>query len=202
MKELLPIARHPAGLKVAHVNDKDGDVGLQPWSSVFAVRVIFLLSLQGRVFFFCAVVACFFFFFCRRCGGALFFCCRCGGGGGGAFFCVLLSLRRRVFFCCCRCGGGGGFAVVAGARVFFFAVVAGARSFLLSLRGRVCFLLSLREPGFTHSLASWVCAATTKTNIKQLQQKTRVPCLRTRIYIQLHINIQCACTYIHTYIHT
>ena len=60
----------------------------------------------------------------------------------GARFLFLLPLRGRFFFCC-RCGGA------------FF----------------LCFSLSLREPGFTHSLASWV-RATTKNNIKQLQQKT------------------------------
>ena len=48
--------------------------------------------------------------------------------------------------------------VAEGKSASFVAVVA----FLLSLQGRD-FLLSLREPGFTHSLASWVRAKRTKT---------------------------------------
>ena len=116
----------------------------------------------GKSVFFCcrcffAVVAGVLFFFAVVAGARFFFCCR----PRRAFFLLLSSLGARFLFCC-RPWGRVFFLLSLRGRVFFLAVVAGARFF---------FLLSLREPGLTHSLASWVRATTTKTNIKQLQQK-------------------------------
>ena len=142
----------------------------------------FLLSLRRSVFFLAVVAGARFFFCCRRGGAFSFFCCRCGGAfffllsSLGARFFLLSSLGARYFFFAVVAGARFFLAVVAGARFFSFAVVAGARFFFAVVAGARFFLLSLQEPGLTHSLASWVRATTTKTNIKQLQpKKTRVP---------------------------
>ena len=106
--------------------------------------------------------------FCCRCLGAFSFLLslqgRCRGASilfavvpGGAFIC-LLSLRGRVYFFAVVAGARLLFCCRPGGRIYFFAIVAGARSFFCCRGGGggVFLLLSLREPGFTHSLASWV----------------------------------------------
>ena len=110
------------------------------------------------MFLFVAVVFRGTLFCCRR--GCVFFAVVPGAR------CFLLSSPRRVML----------FAVVSGA-LFFCCRCGGPFSFLLSLRGLVCFCCRDRGPGLTPSLASWVRAQTTKTNVKQLQQKEkkRVP---------------------------
>ena len=126
--------------------------------------LFFLLSLRGPRFFFLLSSRGCVFFFAVVPGARFFFCCRPWG---------------RVFFFCCRPWG---------ARFFFFAVVAGAR-FFFGCRGGAAFyfLLSLREPGLTHSLASWVRATTTKNTTKSnySKKKTRVP-YRVALNPKLH----------------
>ena len=124
--------------------------------AVVAGARYFLQSSPGvRLFFVVVAGACLSFLLSSR-GARLIFCYRCGG----AFICLLSFSGGGVYL----------FVVVAGAH-FFFAVVPGDTFIFCCRRGGVDFLLSLREPGFTHSLASWVRATTTKNNIKQLQQK-------------------------------
>ena len=131
--------------------------------------------------FFCCLLS---WPFCCRCGGALSFLLSFAGSlqgarlfcllssRGGAFIC-LLSLRGRVYFFAVVAGARLLFCCRPGGRIYFFAIVAGARSFFCCRGGGGVFLLlSLREPGFAHSLASWV-RATTKDNIKQLEQKRK-----------------------------
>ena len=139
-----------------------------PGKSVYRLLTFVLLSLRGRVTF------------CSRPGGRVYFLL----SSRGRVYLFLLSSRGARLIFCCRCGGAficllsspgapGGASIFCRRRggAFFFAVVPGDTFIFCCRRGGVDFLLSLRESGFTHSLASWVRATTTKNNIKQLQQK-------------------------------